>query len=34
MFANTFFKLSTYALGLHIVEMITGVHLSQEIFAV
>ena len=32
MFANTFFKLSTYALVVFV--MIAGVHISQEIFAI
>ena len=35
MFANRFFKLSTYVrLGLYIVVMIAGTHTSQEIFAI
>ena len=32
MFANTFFKLSAYAL-VFIVVMIAGIHISKEIFA-
>ena len=33
MVANTFFKLFT-CLGLHIVVIITGIHVSQEIFVI
>ena len=33
MFANTFVKLSVYAL-VFIVVMIAGIHISQEIFAI
>ena len=33
MFANTFFKVSTYAM-VFTVLMIAGIHISQEIFAI
>ena len=33
IFANTSFKLSTYALVNHIVVMMAAIHISQEIFA-
>ena len=34
MFANTFFKAFRVCLGIQIVVMIAGVHISQEIFAI
>ena len=34
MFANRFFKFSTNGLVFHIVVIIAGIHISQEIFAI
>ena len=34
MVANTFFKLSQVYLGIHMVVMMAGIHISQEIFAI
>ena len=34
MVANTFFKPFMLCLGLYIVVMISGIHISQEIFAI
>ena len=34
MFANRFFKAFRVCLGLHIVVMIAGILISQEVFAI